>query len=61
MYAGMSNNNFTININNVTNATLSNKKKFNDDDDELDNFYSAMLWKLHLKGALQRLYKGYTK
>ena len=31
------------------------------DDDELDNFYSAILWKLHLNGALQRLYKGYTK
>ena len=29
--------------------------------DELINFYSAMLWKLHLKGALQRQYEGYTK
>ena len=31
------------------------------DDDELENFYSVTLWKLHLKGALQRMYKEYTK
>ena len=32
-----------------------------DDDDELDDLYSTILWKLHLKGALQRLYTGYIK
>ena len=31
------------------------------DDYELDNLHSAILWKVHLKGTLQRLYKEYIK
>ena len=35
---------------------------YDDDDyDEFDRLYSAILLKLHLNGALQRLYEWYIK